>query len=132
MLFASLDGEKIEPIPKTHAKCSACGEKVFSRCGEIKAWHWAHFKGKNCDVWYEPETLWHKYWKLTFGKEVSEIKIEKEDSWHRADILTENKLVIELQNSPIQKNIVREREEFYGERMIWVINGIKFKDKFFY
>ena len=131
MLFAILDGEKVEPIPNTHAECPSCGEKVFSKCGEIKAWHWTHFKKKDCDSWHEPETNWHRNWKLTFGKEVSEIKIVKVDRWHRADVLTKEKVVIELQNSPIQKNIIREREEFYGERMIWIINGIKFKDKFY-
>lgn len=131
MLFAILDDKKIEPIPNTQAKCPLCGEKVLSRCGEIKVWHWAHFKGKSCDSWYEPETHWHKNWKLTFGKENCEIKIAKEDCWHVADVLTKEKVVIELQNSPIQKNIIRKREEFYGERMIWLINGIKFKDNFY-
>lgn len=131
MLFAILDDKKIEPIPNTHAECPLCGEKVLSRCGEIKVWHWAHFKGKSCDSWYEPETHWHKNWKLTFGKEISEIKIIKENCWHVADILTKENVVIELQNSPIQKNIIRKREDFYGDRMIWLINGIKFKDNFY-
>jgi competence CoiA-like predicted nuclease len=131
MLFAIVDDKKIEPIPNTHAQCHLCGEKVLSRCGEIKVWHWAHFKGKSCDSWYEPETQWHRSWKLTFGKENSEIKIIKEDCWHVADVLTEGKVVIELQNSPIQKDIIRRREEFYGERMIWLINGIEFRDNFY-
>lgn len=131
MLFAILDDKKIEPIPNTHAQCPLCGEKVLSRCGEINVWHWAHFNGKSCDSWFEPETHWHKYWKLTFGKENSEIKLVKENCWHVADVLTKEKVVIELQNSPIQKNIIREREEFYGERLIQIINGIKFKDNFF-
>jgi hypothetical protein len=104
--------------------------KYFQNVVKLK-WHWTHFKKKDCDSWHEPETLWHRNWKLTFGKEVSEIKIVKEDRWHRADVLTREKVVIELQNSPIQKNIIREREEFYSERMIWIINGIKFKDKFY-
>lgn len=131
MLFAIFEDKKIEPIPNTHAQCPVCGEKVLSKCGEIKVWHWAHFSGRSCDSWFEPETYWHKNWKLTFGKENSEVKIVKEDCWHVADILTEEKLVIELQNSPIQKNIIRERENFYGDRMIWLINGEKFKNNFF-
>lgn len=131
MLFAILDGKKVEPIPNTHAKCPACGEKVLSKCGEVKVWHWAHFKGKSCDSWYEPETYWHKYWKLTFGKENSEKKITKGDTWHIADILTNEEVIIELQNSSIQKGVIRKREEFYGERMIWLINGIKFQKNFY-
>tara|TARA_R110002049_G_scaffold90686_1_gene227082 strand:- start:60 stop:548 length:489 start_codon:yes stop_codon:yes gene_type:complete len=39
-------------------------------------------------------------------------------------------VVIELQNSPIQKGVILEREEFYGEKMLWLINGIPFKDNF--
>ena len=131
MLFAILDDKKTEPIPNTYAQCPFCGEKVMSKCGEIKVWHWAHIKGKGCDSWYEPETYWHRYWKLTFGDDNSEIKITKDDSWHVADILTKENVVIELQNSPIQKNTIRIREDFYGERMIWLINGIKFKDRFY-
>lgn len=131
MLFAIIDDQKIEPIPNTHAKCPLCEEKVLSKCGEIKVWHWAHFKGKSCDSWYEPETHWHKNWKMTFGKENSEIKIIKENCWHVADVLTKEKVVIELQNSAIQKNIIRKREEFYGEKMMWLINGIKFKNNFY-
>ena len=131
MLFAILDDKKIEPIPNTHATCPFCEEKVLSRCGKIKVWHWAHFKGNSCDPWYEPETPWHRKWKLTFGKEFTEIKIIKENSWHVADVLTKEKVVIELQNPPIQKDIIRRREEFYGDRMIWLINGIKFKESFF-
>lgn len=35
-----------------------------------------------------------------------------------------------MQNSPILKSIIRKREIFYGERMIWIINGIKFRHNF--
>jgi hypothetical protein len=28
---------------------------------------WTHYKGKNCDTWYEPESFWHKHWKKNFG-----------------------------------------------------------------
>jgi len=131
MLFAILDEQKMEPIPNTHARCPVCGGKVVSKCGEINVWHWAHLKDESCDTWYEPETRWHRNWKLTFGRENCEIKIVKDDSWHVADVLTLGKLIIELQNSSIAKNIIREREEFYGERMIWIINGIKFKENFY-
>lgn len=41
--------------------------------------------------------------------------------------MTNENVVIELQNSPIQKSIIREREDFYGERMLWLVNGEVFK-----
>ncbi len=110
--------------------CPLCGNKVISRCGPIKAWHWSHLKSENCDPWHEQETYWHLHWKLTFGKENSEIIIKKNNKWHIADIFTEQEIVIELQNSPIKRDIINQREEFYGERMIWLLNGNKFKENF--
>jgi len=132
MLFATVNGEKVEAIPKTTGKCTLCERTVFSKCGEVNVWHWAHHKDESCDSWYEPETEWHKNWKLTFGKDNCEIVISKDGIRHIADIFTNENVVIELQNSPIQKPIIRRRENFYGERMIWVINGKPFKDNFRY
>jgi competence CoiA-like predicted nuclease len=67
---------------------------------------------------------------MIFGKDNSEVIIKKDGIKHIADILTKNEVVIELQNSPIQKPIVRRREQFYGEKMLWVINGERFKSNF--
>jgi hypothetical protein len=130
MLYAILSGEKIEGVPNSRAKCQLCEEEVFSKCGEIKVWHWAHKANESCDGWYEPETEWHRQWKMIFGKDNSEVIIKKDGIKHIADILTKNEVVIELQNSPIQKPIVRRREQFYGEKMLWVINGERFKSNF--
>jgi hypothetical protein len=131
MLFANVNGQKVEAKPETRGMCPLCEQTVFSKCGEINVWHWAHHKVEGCDRWYEPETEWHKNWKLAFGKEHCEIVITKEGVRHIADIQTQENVIIELQNSPIQKPIIRQREIFYGERMIWVINGKPFKDNFF-
>jgi hypothetical protein len=127
MIWAIVENEKIEATPSTEGVCSICKGKVFSKCGEVNVWHWAHYKDENCDSWYEPESFWHKHWKMTFGKENAEIGIEKNGKRHIADILTNENVVIELQNSPISKPIIRARETFYGERMIWLINGEEFK-----
>lgn len=130
MLFANVNGEKFEAKPQTTGLCPLCEHPVFSKCGEVNVWHWAHYKDESCDNWYEPETEWHKNWKLIFGKDKSEIIIAKDGKRHIADILTNDNVVIELQNSPLQKPIIRKREEFYGERMIWVLNGKPFKHNF--
>ena len=130
MLFATVNGEKTQAIPKTTGTCPCCERSVFSKCGEVNVWHWAHHKDESCDSWYEPETEWHKNWKLAFGKENCEIVISKAGKRHIADIQTKGNVIIELQNSPIQKPIIRQRETFYGERMIWIINGISFKENF--
>jgi competence CoiA-like predicted nuclease len=126
MLYAIDGNDKIEASPGAHAICPNCDKNVFAKCGEINIWHWAHLKNEACDGWYEPETLWHKNWKLAFGKDNSEISIRKDGIRHIADILTKSNVVIELQNSPLQKQVIRRRENFYGERMIWLINGAPF------
>jgi hypothetical protein len=127
MIWALVENKKIKATPKTRGRCLLCNEKVISKCGEINVWYWSHVKDENCDNWHEPETFWHMHWKMTFGKEKTEIIIKKKDKKHIADVLTTNNVVIELQNSPIQKSTIREREEFYGERMLWLLNGLEFK-----
>ncbi|HCY41240.1 MAG TPA: hypothetical protein DHV48_07790 [Prolixibacteraceae bacterium] len=130
MIWANINNDKVEAFPKGRALCDNCGKQVIAKCGEIKIWHWAHFNNPDCDIWHEPETDWHYHWKMTFGKENSEIVVRKEGKMHRADILTKEKVVIELQNSPISGPEINQREQFYGERMIWLVNGIGFKGKF--
>lgn len=127
MIWAIVENEKTEATPNTKGTCPLCEGKVFSKCGEVNVWHWAHFHNESCDSWYEPESFWHKHWKMTFGKENAEIRIQKDGKRHIADILTNGDVVIELQNSLIPKQIIREREDFYGERMLWLINGEEFK-----
>jgi competence protein CoiA len=130
MIFAIVNGEKVEAEPKTTGICPLCERMVFSKCGEINVWHWAHSNDESCDSWYEPETEWHKKWKFIFGKENCEIVISKEGVRHIADIQTKENVIIELQNSPIQKPIIYKRETFYGKQMIWIINGKPFKENF--
>ncbi|WP_443632964.1 competence protein CoiA family protein [Candidatus Marifrigoribacter sp. Uisw_064] len=127
MIWALVENKKIKATPKTRGRCLLCGEEVISKCGDLNVWHWAHMNIENCDSWYEPETFWHVHWKMTFGKENVEIGIKIGKKRHIADVLTKKQVVIELQNSQIKKQTIKEREEFYGERMLWLINGGKFK-----
>jgi hypothetical protein len=130
MLYAKVNGEKSEATPNLAGECQLCDQPVFSRCGEINVWHWAHHKNESCDSWYEPETNWHRNWKFIFGEDYREIIISKDGIKHIADIQTRENVIIELQNSTIQAPIIREREIFYGEQMIWIINGKHFKSNF--
>jgi len=130
MLYAMLNGEKIEASTGLKAQCPLCEKDVFARCGGTNANHWAHYEEESCESWSEPETEWHKNWKLVFGKENSEIIIEKDGKRHIADVLTSNHFVIEFQHSPISIITIENREKFYGEKMLWVINGVSFKDHF--
>jgi len=118
-------GQRIKAFPNGRAFCPNCKSVVKAKCGELNVWHWAH--DKNCDDWiYEPKTEWHLEWQNYFKEEQTEVYLEQNGQYHRADIYTEKKLVIEIQNSPISTNEVSERENFYGD-MIWVVNSKDFK-----
>jgi hypothetical protein len=128
MQFAIHNNIRKAAEPKLKGFCLHCNSEVIAKCGEKNIWHWAHFKTENCDSWSEPETEWHRNWKSCFGVEFSEIKVEKDNAYHIADVLNKNGIVFEFQNSPISAEVIQKREEFYGEKMIWIINGISFKE----
>lgn len=116
MEFAFVNGARRRPSPGWRGCCPQCGADVLAKCGEQKAWHWAH-KSADCDSWSEGESAWHQGWKNYFPEDWREVTIGD----HRADVLTPLG-VIELQNSPITPAMIREREAFYG-RMIWIVNA---------
>lgn len=131
MIFALINDARVQATPKSKAICPHCGKEVISKCGEFKIWHWAHKNSTNCDTWHENEGEWHIGWKTALGLENSEKRIVRNQVYHIADILTPSGVVIELQNSPISLIDIRKREEFYGNKMLWVVNGKAFKSKMF-
>ncbi|MBW4449175.1 MAG: hypothetical protein KME38_20525 [Spirirestis rafaelensis WJT71-NPBG6] len=131
MKYALVDGIKQEPFPNQKGICCLCGSPTSSKCGNSKVWHWAHKSLRKCDPWWENETAWHRLWKSYFNKDNQEVIHFDENTGekHIADIKTNNGMVIEIQNSPINEDELRSRENFYGN-MIWIINGEKFKNNF--
>ena len=132
MQYADVNGIKSTPSPKLKGICIHCGSEVIAKCGSSNLWHWAHKDLNNCDPWWENETPWHRQWKNYFPKENQEIVHfdEKTKEKHIADVKTNNGVVIEFQNSPMNIGELESRESFYGN-MIWIINGYKFKSRFF-
>jgi competence protein CoiA len=127
LLYALDKGNnKITALPQLQAECPNCRKKVISKCGEINIWHWAHESLEECDTFSEGETQWHLKWKQLMKKDFTEVVIQN----HRADILINN-CIFELQNSPINPEQIREREEFY-KNMIWIFNGLDFINNFTY
>jgi competence protein CoiA len=118
MRFALRKGERVLAQKGLNGYCPICSEKLIPKCGKIKIRHWSHKSNKDCDDWYEPESEWHLNWKEQFPMECQEFIIGK----HRADIRTKSRWIIELQNSPISSEQIKEREEYY-KKMIWVLNG---------
>ena len=100
MKFALVKGVKESPTPKMEASCAFCGAKVISKCGDIKLWHWAHYSKRDCDVWWENETEWHRNWKGKFPVEWQEVIHYADDGEkHIADVKTGHGCILEFQHS---------------------------------
>jgi competence CoiA-like predicted nuclease len=129
MLFALDDnGEKIEAQPKQKAICPFCKCPVLAKCGNLYIWHWAHVSKGFCDDWHESESEWHIAWKSLFPKECVEVSLGE----HRADVVTKSGIVIEFQHSTISEIEIKAREKFYGERMMWIIDGEPFYHRLYF
>src|ERR1043166_1136327 len=123
MFYANSRGKKIEATPRSEGYCPLCKKRLIPKCGQILVWHWAHRAGADCCSWSEPESEWHLGWKRLFPPECCEVVMGP----HRADILTPQGIVVELQSRSISPEVAREREEFYGN-MIWLFRADEFAD----
>lgn len=116
MLYArSKTGEILEAAPHLEGYCPACGNCVIAKCGDVKVWHWSHTANRDCDPWHESESQWHIDWKQSAPR--CEVVIGP----HRADIVTRNGTVVELQHSYLSVAEIQEREAFYRQ-MIWIFD----------
>ena len=106
---------------------------MLAKCGTVRIHHWAHRGKCKGDVWWEPETEWHRAWKGHFPEPWQEIRqIADTGEIHIADVKTDQGCVLEFQHSPITPEERQAREAFY-KKMVWVIDGTRRsrdKDKF--
>lgn len=132
MKYSLVNNEKVEAFKGGRGKCLLCGNETIAKCGTRRIDHWAHKSLKNCDLWWENETKWHREWKNHFPEEWQEIIHTDETTGekHIADVKTSKGLVIEFQNSPISVEELNSREDFYGN-MIWIVNGKSFRKNFY-
>ncbi len=123
MKFALVNNDRQEAAPDKRGICPVCGAVCIAKCGQFKINHWAHKSKKDCDSWWEPETLWHREWKNKFPKEWQEVIDYDSETGekHIADIRTSNNLVIEFQHSSITPEEREAREKFH-KAIIWVAN----------
>ena len=123
MKYASIDGARSEPFPKTHGICPHCRGIVIAKCGKLRVWHWAHKSKRHCDRWWEPETEWHRLWKNRFPVEWQEQgRRDENGELHIADVLTPHGLVVEFQHSAIEREEVEIRTNFH-KSICWIVNG---------
>jgi hypothetical protein len=103
---------------------------MIARCGAQRAHHWAHLGKRVCDHWWEPETQWHRSWKLNFPDAWQEIVLhDATGEKHIADIRTPNGVVIEFQHSHLPAEERAARERFYRD-MVWVVDGLRLRRDF--
>jgi competence protein CoiA len=128
MKFALVDNIKLEATEGLKGICPSCGSELIAKCGAVKMNHWAHKGTRNCDLWWENETEWHRTWKNNFSTDWQEIILIDEISGekHIADIRTIHGLVIEFQHSHIDPVERTKREKFY-KNMVWVVDGTRLK-----
>lgn len=133
-------GLPVDPAPKLHALCPLCKHEVQSKVGRIVIPHFAHLPGvKDCEGW-EPESHWHREWKTKVPRENREVVLRpREDGLerinsilprvienlpqevqrrlrqeaHRADIVTWDGMILELQQSHLAPETIEAREQFY-------------------
>ena len=100
---------------------------MVAKCGELRAWHWAHKGHQLCDPWWENETEWHRTWKDQFPADWQEIvQTAGDGERHIADVRTGRDWVIEFQHSYLKPEERRSREAFY-QKLIWVVDGTRRK-----
>lgn len=112
------DGVEIEAAPDLVGACELCGKPVRTKCGDINIWHWYHLDAGDCDKWAEPDSEWHRAWQRSVPRSQREVPMPP----HRADIVTRDGIVVELQHSALAPAKIAEREAFYGE-MAWLFNA---------
>jgi len=137
MQFARINGQR-KRAKDVHSgdigKCLWTGLSVKAKVGELRQ-YWTYIGEKpKMPQGYENETIWHYNWKSLVKDDFCEI-IFGENNEHRADIVGNNNTIIEVQLSPIDIRVVRERIEFYRkitkDRMIWIVDATKyFKNTF--
>lgn len=124
-----VSAEEYKKSENLDLRCPCCNSQVVAKQGEINVWHFAHKVKNKCSEWFKPMTEWHLNWQKQFPEKNREVihKCEKTGEKHIADVKTDNGIVIEFQHSSISSKEIKSREEFYGKKMIWVLDGSSFK-----
>lgn len=96
------------------------GHKVIAKQGTIKRWHFSHVGVSGCGH-ESGKTEWHMWWQDRIMSQYLEVRMKNDNTYHVADIVNQEGLVIEIQHSNIKKEDIIERETFY-KNMIWIFD----------
>lgn len=132
MVIANVNGKRLraeEAGSGTIGLCPWTGREVKAKVGEIRQ-YWAYIGGApQLPEGYENESEWHYNWKFPVLDNYCEV-ICGENNEHRADLIGNKDTVIEIQKSPIDIRIARDRTFFYrklsNKRVIWLVDAHDF------
>lgn len=118
-----------DKLVKQSYTCPACGALVRLRKGKNLRTHFAHVSLKQCDFYYENESLEHLENKVAlFNWAMKNDKAELEclipQLKQIADILVNKQLALEVQCSPISRQLLEERSLGYrknGYQVLWLV-----------
>lgn len=130
MKFADVNGIKMEAEKGLVGRCVGCAQPMIPVCGAKKEKHWRHKVDCECDRWWESETEWHRSWKNNFPKERQEIRHQDAvtGEWHISDVKTSSNYYLEFQHSFLKPDERQARNKFYGEKLVWVVDGLARKN----
>lgn len=126
-------GKLINALEKEPKKqdyyCPACGTSVRLRKGENVRTHFAHTSIKECDYYYENESLEHLENKVALfnwarNDALVEMEYPIQELKQIADILINKQLAIEVQCSPLSSKLLQERSNGYrnsGIQVLWLV-----------
>ena len=126
-------GKLINALEKEPKKqdyyCPACGTSVRLRKGKNVRTHFAHTSIKQCDYYYENESLEHLKNKVVLFNwarkdALVEMEYQIQELKQIADILINKQLAIEVQCSPLSSKLLQERSNGYrnsGIQVLWLV-----------
>lgn len=125
MKFALVNNIRTEASKGIQGVCPICGSDLIAHCGEVKVHHWVHKNTRNCDLWWENETEWHRSWKNNFPVKWQEVvHFDKHGEKHIADVKTDEQWALEFQHSYLQPEERRSRNAFYS-KIVWIVDGMR-------
>lgn len=120
-LYALIDGTRARATPATAAACLDCHSEMTAKCGDVLVWHWAHTnRPDHCTSPYG-ESEWHLLWKERAIDGTQEYPHPTRP--RRADVRAPSGFVVEFQRSPLTATQVRDRENDWDRRLVWVLDA---------
>lgn len=92
--------------------------------------HWAHHARPDCDPWLlsDGESDWQRWWKEVVVPDRREVVLSVGAEKHFADVLGNERTIVDIQRSPIGGAKIIERAQFYNNydkdsRLVWVFHA---------